>query len=256
MLDFLNILYFQLFGHNNCLKFNSLSMWVEFLIVMNFGGHLLSGWLIAHTFSVKNAAERRTIMIMGILPDIDGIFTFVPGAGYLHRTFGHNIWLLLVAPVVATFLFVSSPRRQFIYPLLFLSILVHYILDIFVTGWWPFMPLWPFASYAIYMDRYIPQYIMEYYIQIGLLLILLVPTVFIAKKHHRTPIEIISQGFDRFIQDFVTLPWTHRCVYCGRRAFYRCAECGRTLCGLHCRFGVWSSPQCYTQCHVSPNTEK
>ncbi|MCD6386242.1 metal-dependent hydrolase [Candidatus Sumerlaeota bacterium] len=223
---------------------------------MNFGGHLLSGWLVAHSFHINKVSERRIIMIMGTLPDIDGIFTFVPGLGYLHRTFGHNVWVLLLAPVVATFLFVSPPRRQSIYPLLFLSLAIHYLLDIFVTGWWPFMPLYPFSAYAFYMDRYIPQYIMEYYIQLGLLLILLIPAVVIAVRHHRTPLEIISVGFDGFIQDFVTLPWTHHCSYCGRRAFYRCSECGRVICGVHCRFATRFRPVCSPQCHAPLRAEK
>jgi hypothetical protein len=215
---------------------------------MNFGGHVMAGWLIANSVKTRSVGERRLITLIGILPDIDGIFTFVPGLGHLHRTFGHNVWLLLISPIAATFLFLPRERRAPLFPLLLLSIGIHFIFDLFVTGWWPLMPLWPFSMEAFYMDRYIPEHIMKYYIQIGLFAVLLIPTLHIVIKKKRSPLEVISPGFDCFVQNFVTLPWHTRCTSCGKRAFYRCSSCGRPLCGIHRKFGKRLAPVCKPGC--------
>lgn len=222
---------------------------------MNFGGHLLASWWLANVTARHSATERRVITLMGLLPDIDGVCTFIQGLGHLHRTFGHNLWLLLSAPLLATFLFISPPRRLFLYPILFSVISLHYVMDIFATGWWPLMPLWPLSEQAFYMDRYIPQYIMKYYIQIGLFVILLLPTVLIFLRYKRTPLAVLSAGLDRFFQDFIILPWTHKCQYCQRRAFYKCAQCGEVICGVHRKFGANLRPQCSPECGFSTRTE-
>ncbi len=181
---------------------------------------------------------------MAIAPDIDGIFTFIPGMGHLHRTFGHNVWLFIAAPLLATAFFVQPQRRLKIFPLLVISITLHFAMDLFVTGWWPLTPLWPVSDFTIYMDRYIPEHVMKYYVQISLLILFLIPTIMIYLRSHRTPLEIISSGFDRFIQNFVELPWRHTCAYCHRRAFYRCSQCGRPICGIHRKFGSRFNPIC------------
>ncbi|MCX7766995.1 MAG: hypothetical protein N2246_09870, partial [Candidatus Sumerlaeia bacterium] len=166
-----------------------------------------------------------------------------------------NLWLWLIAPLLATFLFVTPSRRMVLYPVILGVLSLHYVMDIFATGWWPFMPLWPLSEQAFYMDRYIPQYIMKYYIQISLLVVLLIPTAVIFLRYKRTPLSVLSVGLDCFFQNFAILPWTLNCQYCQRRAFYKCDVCGRAICGVHRKFGTNLRPQCSPECGFSGRFE-
>jgi len=195
----------------------------------------MTGWLIANSgdYSLK---ERRLITLMAIAPDIDGIFILGPSSWReWHRTFGHNIFLGVALPLVALFL-IPKNRRAFMLPLLFGAMASHFILDLFVTGWWLLMPFWPLSKWGILMSRWIPERIMKYHIQLGLFAVLLIPTIYLIIKHKRTPVEILGKAIDGFVYRFVTLPFTKRCAFCTSRAFYMCEECGAPLCGRHRRF--------------------
>ncbi|MBN1901961.1 metal-dependent hydrolase, partial [Candidatus Sumerlaeota bacterium] len=210
---------------------------------MNFGGHLMAGWLIANA-ATENAPERRAITLMAIAPDLDGVFMFVSESGReLHRTFGHNVFFALVIPLITIF-FLSRNRRMKILPLLYISMASHFILDLFVTGWWILTPFWPVSDWGILMTDWISEDVMKYYIQIGLFIIFIIPTVYIIIKKKRTPFEILGTAADRFLQTFVTLPFRSHCAYCNARAFYLCEKCGAALCGRHRRFSGIFKPIC------------
>jgi membrane-bound metal-dependent hydrolase YbcI (DUF457 family) len=202
---------------------------------MNFGGHLMAGWLISNT-SDFSRSERAAITIMAISPDVDGIFMIGPASWYeWHRTFGHNIFWALIIPLI-TLYFIKKGRRAKVLPFLYIGMLSHFILDLFVTGWWILMPFWPLSDWAILMSRWIPENIMKYHIQIGLFILFTIAVVYLIIKKKRTPLEIFGKNFDTFIQRFVTLPLKEKCAVCGSRAFYRCDKCGATLCGTHRKF--------------------
>ncbi len=195
----------------------------------------MAGWLIAHTGNYSRP-QRRAITIMALFPDIDGIFVFGPQSWHeWHRTFGHNIFVGIAVPLI-TLLFFRKGHRLRLLPILYAAMFSHFLLDIFVTGWWILMPFWPISHWGILMSLYIPEYVMKYYIQIGLFVIFLVPTIRLIVKYHRTPLEVLGKDFDEFVQRFVTLPFKKRCAFCGARAFYLCDICGAPLCGRHRSF--------------------
>jgi membrane-bound metal-dependent hydrolase YbcI (DUF457 family) len=210
---------------------------------MNFGGHLMAGWLIANAGS-ESASERRAITVMAIIPDLDGLFIFGPQSWReWHRTFSHNIFFALAIPLL-TFFLIPKSRRLKILPFLYVAMASHFVLDLFVTGWWILMPFWPVSQWGILMTNWISENTMKYYIQIGLFIILIFPTVYIIIKRRRTPFEILGTKADRFFQNFLSLPFKSHCAYCTARAFYSCEECGKALCGRHRRFSGVFKPVC------------
>lgn len=200
---------------------------------MNFGGHFLTGWLISKSANFS-LPERRFITIAAIIPDIDAFSLAAPSIlGDWHRTFGHNIFFGAAFPFLC-FLFFNPRRGIKILPFAFSAMLSHFVLDILVTGWWALYPLWPIdKNYTILMSFYIPENIMKYHIQMGLLAVLVIIMLLIYRKSRRTPLEIISPQFEKFMINFVTTPFNHKCAVCGSRAFYICENTKQPLCGRH-----------------------
>ncbi|HPB31753.1 MAG TPA: metal-dependent hydrolase [Candidatus Sumerlaeota bacterium] len=213
---------------------------------MNFGGHLMSGWLISR--GTSDAAERRLVMLSAIAPDADGLFILGPESWReAHRTFGHNIFWAILVPLILL-VFVRRGRRWRLLPLLFAGMASHFVLDLFVTGWWSLVPFWPISDWDILMSRYIPEHVMKYHIQIGLFAALLVPVVWFVRKEGRSPLEILGVRADRFFLNFITMPFSQKCSVCGARAFYRCEACNAPLCGRHRRFSGWFRTRCSQPC--------
>ena len=214
---------------------------------MNFGGHLMTGWILAHA-GCSNVSERRAVTILSVAPDLDGVFILGPTHWReWHRTFSHNVFFA-AAILFITLLFLKKGRRLRLLPLLSAALLSHFILDLFVTGWWSLTPLWPLSDWSILMSQVIPENVMKYYIQLGLFALLLVVTICIIIRRKRTPLEIFGASVDIFFQRFVSLPFRARCAICGARAFYRCDRCGATLCGRHRRFVGLFKVLCLRQC--------
>ena len=216
---------------------------------MNFGGHLMAGWLVGNAAG-RTRAERRAIALMAIAPDLDGLFIKGPASWReWHRTFSHNIFFFLLVPFVILF-FLPGKDRMRLVPWLYLGMLSHFILDLFVTGWWDLMPFWPISEWAILMTDWIPEQVMKYYIQLGLFAVLIVPTVIILLRHGRTPLEVLGRNVDVFIQRFVSLPFRSRCAFCRSRAFYACDVCGAPLCGRHRSFSGFVKISCRDGGHI------
>lgn len=204
---------------------------------MNFGGHLITGWLLGNAGG-RTLAERRFITVMAIAPDIDGTLVFIPGfMEQWHRTFSHNVFFFALAPLT-TFLFFKR-RRLSILLYAYLAIVSHLLLDLVATGWWGLRPFWPLSNYEILMSRYIPENVMKYYVQISLLVLLIGAVVILYRQLRRTPLEVISPALDKLVTTFLIIPFKHHCCYCRNRAFYQDADDGSPLCGRHIRFEKW-----------------
>jgi membrane-bound metal-dependent hydrolase YbcI (DUF457 family) len=204
---------------------------------MNPGGHIEAGWLVAHAASLDRF-ERRWVVAMAILCDADAVFLPFPETyASWHRTFGHNLWVWIAAPLVAGF-FVAKGRRLLVLGLCYLAMASHVALDLIGTGWWGMYPLWPFRTSGtpiseILISNYIAEDTMKWIIQPALIVLFTAATVWIYVRHKRTPLEAISPRVDSLIMNFVTMPWKQRCGVCGRVALYRCDRCGEPLCPHH-----------------------
>lgn len=206
---------------------------------MNFGGHLLTGWILSQAGEF-NRTEQRIITLMAVAPDIDGVSILFPGAFHeWHRTFGHNIFFGSIVPLLSLW-FAAPGGKARLLVFSYLAMLSHYLLDLFVTGWWGFYPLWPVSDRMILMSLYIPERIMKYHLQISLFLLLVAATVWIYRKKRISPFSLISDRCDDFMVTFVTYPFLHRCAHCDARAFYRDRTNDQPLCGRHAR--GWAEP--------------
>lgn len=216
---------------------------------MNFGGHLMTGWAIANARE-SSYGERRYLTVMAIAPDIDGFAIAIPSLfEQWHRTFGHNVFFGALVPLSA-FLFFGRKDSVRLLPWGYLALASHFLLDLFVTGWWGFYPFWPTSDFMILMSLYIPEWFMKYPLQISIFLLLVGLTIWIYRRTGRTPIEILSPQLDRFVMTFVTTPFRSVCGECEARAFYRCLECGKPVCGRHASFGRRFSTRC-PECNSS-----
>lgn len=228
---------------------------------LNFGGHLGAGWVLAHAARLDRH-ERRWVVVMAVLPDVDGVFLLWHGSalGDWHRTFGHNVWVWLLAPL-AGLMFATAGRRLLVLGLAYAAMTSHVVLDLFATGWWgmyPFWPwglklLWPFKGAEILMTDYLPENVMKWLIQPVLIAVFVGAMVWIYIRHRRTPLEVISPNVDSLLMNFVTLPWRERCGECGGLAFYRCSQCGRPLCPTHRTITRRLDVQCRPQCPEREN---
>lgn len=220
---------------------------------MNFGGHLIAGWLISRAGKFE-LPERCFITVMAIAPDVDGISLLAPSLlGDWHRTFGHNIFFAIFIPFLC-FLFFNPSTAKKILPFTYFAIFSHFILDLLVTGWWGFYPLYPIdKEFMILTSLYIPENVMKYYIQIGLLIVLAAIMIRIFQKTKTSPLEIISSNFDRFITTFMITPFRHSCSICKARAFYICVICNKPFCGHHIIYGkhfIMRCPNCQSEKNI------
>ena len=75
----------------------------------------------------------------------------------------------------------------------------------------------------------------KYGVQGALMVAILSGTVLLYMRTGRTFIEAFSARLDKFITDFLTMPFKERCTVCGYRAFYRETQTRTALCGRHAR---------------------
>jgi hypothetical protein len=80
--------------------------------------------------------------------------------------------------------------------------------------------------------------------QVTAMVFILGMTVWIYARHRRTPLEVVSPALDRLIVNYAVLPWRSRCPDCGRRAHFRCDQCGRSFCANHAKVGVRLDIRC------------
>lgn len=199
---------------------------------MNPGGHIEAGWLLANAAPLDRS-ERRWVVGMAIACDVDALLLPWPDAyDALHRTFGHNLWFWLGAPLLVLF-FAKPGRKRLVLAMAYLAMASHVLLDLASTGWWPMYPFWPFEGTVVFSSNWIPEETMKWIIQPALMVFLFGGLVGIYVWRKRTPLELLSPNVDSLIMNFILLPWRHRCGVCGKLAFYRCSDCGQTLCPNH-----------------------
>ena len=172
---------------------------------MNFGGHLLTGWALSQAGDFTRT-EQRVITLMAIAPDVDGLAILLPGTfEEWHRTFGHNIFFGLGFPLLSL-LIARHGRRVLLLTFSYLAMFSHFLLDLFVTGWWALYPLWPVSDWMILMSLYIPEPVMKYHLQITLFASLVVLAVVLYRKRGRSPFSLVSDRFDKLHDHLHHLP--------------------------------------------------
>jgi hypothetical protein len=192
--------------------------------------HLLIAWIIAHIFFL-DYRERRLCLIAGVIPDIDGVFILFSQDLFikLHHTLGH--WLIFGIPLA--FLFsVFSKKKLKSFGAYSLAFSFHLIADIMGSDWSVY-PFGPFSEigYSAYPTLSVES--IFYVINPTVFIIVLVISLFILFKYRRTPIEFISKRWDSLVSNFLVLPFTKKCGFCEKKAFFVCEECEKPICSGH-----------------------
>jgi len=197
--------------------------------------HLMVGSFAANLkdYSLR---ERRFIMLAALAPDLDGIFFFNANLWErMHHTFSHNIYF--TALVSAILALASSKRRIELFAVCYITALLQLLLDLVSNHCsWKQKLLWPLWDFDFSLCNFIEwehmAFTQVWVVQGTLMVAILIGVVYMYKRTGRTFIELVSVRLDRFVTDFITLPFTKKCAVCGRRPYYR-SENGEPLCPLH-----------------------
>ncbi len=196
--------------------------------------HFQYGWLIANTDEHFTLTERRVIALAALVPDIDSIAQlFGANAFYkYHHIVLHNFSFLFIYFLLAIFF----SRRVKYLAFVSLSFLSHLATD-YITSDWPLQLLYPFSKTEITLENYLSSEIIIKVLQPIFAYSIIIATVFILIKYHRTFIEVFHKNADKIIVNFLILPWKNKCSECESPALYQCSECKKTLCSRHRLFG-------------------
>lgn len=198
--------------------------------------HLQVGSFIANSrgFSLR---ERRLIMFSALLTDIDGIPGLINQNWMtLHHTFSHNIFFaFILAGVFAVF---AKGKRLLLFGFCFAASISQVLLDNLSNDIsWPIMYFWPVWQMDFSPGNFISWEHLNAFIKFGvqgtLMIAILAGTVILYLRTGRTFIEAFSTRLDKFVTDFISLPFREKCSECGGRAFYRETLTNGPLCGLH-----------------------
>ena len=194
--------------------------------------HLQFGWWFAHWGNFSRR-ERAVIALAGLAPDADGVFVFGGQDVYyrFHHIQFHNVGAALAVLLLAGVFFWRRPR---VWLLIGFAFAAHLVEDYITVGW--NQHLWlPFSSSPVNLADHLPNWLVQGVFQAVTMVFILAVTVYIYRRHGRTPIEILSPALDRLLLNYVVLPWRHTCRACPRRARFRCDQCRRDFCPDHAR---------------------
>lgn len=171
---------------------------------MHIQTHILSGWCVASLVQLS-PRERVFCMLAASLPDVDGLGRLVSEEWYwnLHHKLGH---CLLAGVIIAAALVTWSSHRLKMLALALSLFHLHLLMDYFGSGpGWPIDYLWPFSNWELENPHAWAFFSWQNLSAAGLLLIW---TVWIAFRQHRTPLEVLYPSLDRRL--IGSLPPPHR----------------------------------------------
>jgi len=173
---------------------------------MNPASHFLIGWTIANTVDISRR-DRALVTLSGIIPDIDGVGiiaelltenTSMPLIWYskYHHVLGHNLGLGLI---VAAVVFSLAIKRRISAVLAFTVFHLHLLADIAGSrgpdGYqWPIPYFFPFSTDWTLTWR--GQWELNAWPNILASGLIFGITLYIAWKHGRSPLEMISSRAD------------------------------------------------------------
>ena len=207
---------------------------------MRLGTHLLAGWAVANGTDLLpgeglDARGRRLAVLASLVPFADGIHVFWNQRRYQELHHEYTCSLPVGALVVAGLVVLASRGRR---PRTALACGLAFALnatsDMFTTNW-PVRLFFPLSDFRWAVGGLLSDFVIYTIIGTACDLLFIGLAVAIYLRWQRTPFELFGRRADALVIDFVRLPWRHRCVECGRRATYRCRQCGETVCGYHVR---------------------
>ncbi|CAB1082608.1 hypothetical protein D1AOALGA4SA_10210 [Olavius algarvensis Delta 1 endosymbiont] len=173
---------------------------------MNPASHLLISWTLANTVEIPRR-DRALVTLTGVIPDIDGVGiiaelltenTSMPLIWYskYHHVLGHNLGVGLI---LAAFVLCFSIKRWISPALAFAAFHLHLLGDIAGSrgpdGYqWPIPYFFPFSTDGSLTWQ--GQWELNAWPNILATMLFVAITLYIAWKHGRSPLEMISLKAD------------------------------------------------------------
>lgn len=192
--------------------------------------HGMIAWLFAVAF-LKTANDRRLVVIAGVAADIDGIFSLISMHSFMeyHHTFGHSFAFGLPLAITAGAL---AKEKQKVIPVALGTFSLHLAADIIGTNW-PVNPLYPLSESGFSIGTVLSSNAIYYVIDPIAFVIILVSVIAVSFRKEFSPVEFISEKYDKQLVEYYVNPLKYQCEICGLRAFIKCAECGKRVCPEH-----------------------
>lgn len=193
--------------------------------------HGLLTWLFAVAL-VKDASDRRLVVVAGVAMDIDGIFVLFDNDLYhqFHHTFGHSVLFGLLLAITAGAL--ANSNRFKILSVAFGAFLVHIFADLIGSNW-ASQVFYPFSDYGLSSTSFLSNTLIYGVINPAVLILALIATVVVAYRKEFSPIEFISEKLDKRIVGHFVYPIKYKCELCGKFAFTYCTDCNKKICIGH-----------------------
>ena len=207
--------------------------------------HFQYGWWFAH-WGEFSRGERAVIALAGAAPDLDGL-TFLAGAEPFHRyhhILFHNAGSTIAVFLLAAALFARRAGRGIMIALLTTFAFAMHMVEDYLTVGWNQYPWRPFTGSFVNLSDHLPNWVVQGVLQTLAMVFIVSMTVWIYRRHGRSPLEVLSPALDRLLVNYAVLPFTARCAQCSSRARFRCGGCSRTVCGEHGRVAGGLTARC------------
>lgn len=206
---------------------------------MNTFHHLLYAATFSNAVS-RSRRERRWLMLATIAPDADGAFFWNRDLWeHTHHTLGHNVFFAGALIAIGAFVARRDRRLRLAAETAFCVFVLHYALDLAISGTWPMRPFWPLSGFDINLGNFVTDStLLDWWLRVPvqwtLVAIAFVLTLLTYRRHGRTALEILSDKLDDLVAGYVArMAKGARCHDCGARAGFRCASCHHAICGTH-----------------------
>ena len=192
--------------------------------------HGLIAWLLA-ILLMKNLNDRRLICIVGVIPDIDGIYILYNMDLYYkyHHTWGHSY---LFGLAVIMFLLIFAKERKKYMSVAFGAFSLHLIADYFGSDWKVYL-LYPLSKYGLTSSDYLSNFVIYNVINPIVIGILLISVFYIFFNKEKSPLEFISEKLNRIFLNLIVYPLSFKCEICSEPAYMQCIKCGKKIYSKH-----------------------
>lgn len=228
---------------------------------MNTLHHLLFASALANEVS-RSRRERRWLMLCAIAPDLDGI-TFWNRELWetVHHTFAHNVFFAGAMTLASLAIARPGRRLRLVIASAFSVVVVHYVIDLLISGTWPMRPLWPLSQYDVNLGNFVSDSErLDWWLRVPIQWTLVALAIGLAirgwRRHRRTALELVSAKLDALVMGYFARAISGvRCAECGNRAGFKCLSCARPICGRHAKIEKLEAacPQCISEITVSPS---
>jgi hypothetical protein len=199
-------------------------------------------WLFAVVI-LKETNDRRLAVIAGVALDIDGIFILFNLDLFVtyHHTFGHSY--IFGIPVAITAMILGKEKIKVLFAAIG-AFSLHLIADIIGSNW-NIYPLYPNTELSLSISPMASNFIIYGVINIIVFLICIGAMLGIMYYKQISPMEFISENWDKRLVSTYVYYFKYKCELCGKRAFTYCSECRKKVCNEHLgSFIHWKCTKC------------